>query len=732
MTVCSLTTRAQHLSDFVNVFIGTANEGYTNPGAVLPGGLSLSPLNTYDSSRNSGGKPSPYIYGNKVLSGFSHMNLSGTGCPELGVFVLMPTTGDFELKAGKYGSEYSDEMASPGYYAVQLNRYHIKAELTTTLRTGISRYTFPKGKSNILINLGLSMAERKGGVVRRVSETEVEGFKTIGGMCGGATVQTVYFVARISKTPVSCGIWNAGKKFPAFQRQMAGSDIGAYFSFDTEENEVISVKLGTSYVSVENARSNLTAEQPAFDFDKTRGYARDTWDKELSKIKIEGGTNDDKVMFYTALYHILLHPNVFSDLNGEFPALQSTQVFNAGNDKIITTHNVNRYTTFSLWDTYRNVHPFLSLVYPRKQLDLIETMLSMYKEMGWLPKLEYGGMETYMMVGDPAISVIADTYLRGIKNFDVALAYEAMKHNATIPEADNPVRPGSDNLLKYGYIPEGVKNKRDVWGSVSTAQEYCIADWNLAQMARTLGKEDDYRLFYNRSMLYKNYFDQKTGFMRPKLIDGSWFEPFHPSVNGASLHSQEGFVEGSSWHYTFFVPHDITGLIKIMGGSKKFTSKLAVCFDSSFFNMGNEPDMAYPYLFNYVKGEEWRTQKYVREMIYKNFSNAPEGLPGNDDCGTTSACLLFAMIGLYPACPGDMDFQLASPLFNKITIALDTSFYSGKEFVIEAPNAARKNCYIQSMKLNGQQYKKHTLNHYDIVKGGTLTFDLKEDRQKAR
>ena len=716
------------MSNFVNPFIGTSNEGYTNPGAVFPGGLSLSPLNTYDTLKNDWAKPSPYIYGKKHISGFSYLNLSGTGCPEMGTFVLMPTSGDLQLKPEKYWSEYSAEIASPGYYTVRLNRYDIKAELTTTLRTGISRYTFSKGKSNILLNMGLSMTTRNGATLKRVSDTEVEGSKMIGGVCGVNTIQTVYFVAKLSKRPISCGIWNEGRKFPGFQREMSGTNIGAYFTFDTIENETISVKVGTSYVSVENARANLGAEQPDFDFDAIKSASVKVWNQELSKIRVEGGTENDKTMFYTALYHILLHPNVFNDVNGEYPVLQSNELTNANSNRISKVDGFDYYTSFSLWDTYRNIHPFLSLIYPQKQLNVVKTMIAMYKDIGWLPKLEYGGMETYIMVGDPAISVIADTYLRGIRGFDVDLAYEAMKHNATVSETNNPVRPGLDNLLKYGYIPEGEKNKREVWGSVSTAQEYCIADWNLAQMARSLGKEADYKLFYDRSMLYKNYFDPSTNFIRPRLADGSWYKPFDPSKGGRSLQSHAGFVEGNSWNYTFMEPYDIPGLIKLMGGGKKFTEKLSTCFDSSYFNMGNEPDMAYPYLFNYVKGEEWRTQKQVRAMIYKNFSNSPSGLPGNDDCGTTSACLLFAMMGFYPACPGDMDFQLASPLFKKITIALDPKFYPGKEFVIEARNAGKDDYYVESMVLNGKPYKKYTLNHQDIVRGGKLSFVLMSNK----
>lgn len=726
--ILSCTVHAQDFAGFVNPFIGTSNEGYTNPGAAMPSGMSLSPLNTYDNQKTNWSRPSPYMYGQKNISGFSHLNLSGTGCPELGTILLMPTTGELQTRAEKYWSEYSNEIASPGYYSVLLNRYRIKAELSTTLRTGISRYTFPKGKSNILINLGISMTDSKGGVIRRVSDTEAEGFKSIGGMCGGTTAQVVYFVAKLSKGAVACGIWNEGKLFPQFQRPMPGNNIGAYFTFDTEENEVIAVKVGVSFVSIENARANLQAEQPGFDFDAIHEAALKEWNKALSKIKVEGGTNDDKTIFYTALYHILLHPNVFSDINGEHPALQSNEVANPNNNKTFTAKGFDYYTTFSLWDTYRNVHPFLSLVYPQKQLALIKTMLAMYSESGWLPKLEFGGMETYMMVGDPAISVITDSYLRGIKGFDTSLAYEAMKHNATAVEADNPVRPGSDNLAKYGYIPEDKKNKRNVWGSVSSAQEYCIADWNLAQMAKALGKQADYTFFLSRSMLYKNNFDSQTNFMRPRLANGSWFTPFNPSNDGGSLRSQEGFVEGNAWQYTFFEPHDIPGLMKLMGGEKKFTDKLATCFDSAYFNMGNEPDMAYPYLFNYVRGQEWRTQKYVREMIHKYFSNSPAGLPGNDDCGATSACVLFAMMGFYPSCPGDMNFQVASPLFDKITITLDPLFYTGRQFIIESQHAGKDNYYTKSMELNGKPYKKYTLSHSDIVKGGKMSFVLKANK----
>ena len=720
VTLFSLIIHGQDLTQYVNPFIGTASPGNTNPGAVRPWGMtSVSPFNSYDPEDKV--YSSVYIHGKKYISGFSHLHLSGPGCSEMGVFVLMPTTGNLELKATSYWSEFSDELASPGYYACKLNRYNTRAEVTTTTRTSICRFTFPGGVSNLLVNTGLSLTKIKGGAIRRVSDTEVEGFRMIGGFCGNNTIQTVYFVTRLSKQPVSCGVWNNGRKYPEFKREIAGEDIGAYFTFQMEENETLEVKTGISFVSIENARLNLDGEQPAFDFEGTRKASEGEWNKELSRIRVEGGTRDEKTIFYTALYHTLIHPNIFNDINGEYVAYMG--------DKILKKSDSDYYTFFHLWGT-NAFFPMLSLVYPNRQLDMVRSMLSMYETGGWLPKLELAGMENYVMVGDPAIPVITDTYFRGIRDFDADLAYEAMKHNATVEEANNPVRPGLDNFLKYGYIPEGEKNIRWVWGSVSTGLEYCIADWNLAQMAKALGKEEDYRIFHDRSMFYKNYFDTETGFIRPRMADGKWFEPFSPAEGkgGKGSPKATGFVEGNSWQYTFVVPYDIPGLIKLMGGPKKFTEQLTTSFDSGYFFLWNEPDMAYPFLFNYVKGEEWRTQKYTRESLIKNYSNAPRGIPGNEDCGQLSAWLVFAMMGFYPDCIGNMDFQIASPYFEKITITLDPRFYNGQEFVIEAKNAGKNSCFIESMKLNGKTYKKYVLNHQDIVKGGKLSFVLKENK----
>ena len=727
ITICFLcvfyaqSQTTDNLTRYVDPFIGNAegkivafDNAYTNPGAVLPWGMmSVSPFNIYDGTEQWEKRPSPYIHGKKFISGFTHVNMSGTGCNEIGTFCLMPTTGTFNPREIAH-SEYSNEKANPGYYSVQLDKYNVKVELTTTLRTAISKYTFPEGKSNIILNMGLGLSPQDGAFIKRISDTEVEGFKMLGGICGMTSIHIIYFYAQVSKVPAQCGIWLNGKFYEKYQREVAGNDVGACFSFDTEQDESVFVKLGVSYVSAENARKNVEAEMPGFDFENTQKAAQQAWNKELSKITIEGGTDDDKVKFYTALYHTLIHPNIFNDANGEYQKFGSTEKAK------ISGHN--RYTLFSLWDTYRNVHPFLSLVFPRQESDMVKTLIEISDENGFLPRWDLAGLETTAMVGDPALPVIVDTWFRGIRDFNIEKAYQAMWRNAVTPEKDNYMRPGMEGWLKYGYIPEDVSKMglRGVWGSVSTGMEYCIADWNLAQMAKSLGKPDDYKQFYNRSMLYKNSFDSSTGFMRPRYIDGQWMTPFDTNTEK----HQPGFTEGNTWNYTFMVPHDIPGLIKLLGGSRKFVSKLTECFEKGFFDITNEPDLAYPYLYNYVKGQEWRTQKQVREIVNNNFKNAIDGLPGNDDCGTMSAWLMFSMMGFYPTCPGDMSYQLASPVFDKVTIHLDPDYYPGGTFVIEAENAGKDNCYIKKMELNGKPHKSFTINHDDIIKGGTLKFIL--------
>ena len=569
-------------------------------------------------------------------------------------------------------------------------------------------------------------------MLRVVSGQEVEGFKMIGDFCyNPEDVRPVYFVARLSQPAGEYGAWkkmpkyqgaeadwttydDAYKPYPAFLQEIAGDNVGAYFSYNLQEGGAIEVKVGISYTSIENARLNLEAEQPGFDFEGTRRNAGQAWNEMLSRIELKGGTKEDKTIFYTALYHLLLHPNIFQDANGEYRAMESGEIKNTGGK--------NRYTVFSLWDTYRNVHPLLSLVYPELQLDMVRSMVDMYRESGWLPKWELLSMETGVMVGDPATPVIADTWLRGLTDFDVQTAYEAALKAATRLQ-DNKLRPGLLYYDSLGFIPEN--NAEKVWGTVSTTLEYNIADWNLAQLAQSLGKEEDHQRFLRRSISYRNYLDPKTGMLRPRLADGSWLYPFDPEA-GKNFEPVVGYVEGNAWQYRFYVPHDIRGLIDLLGGDEFFFEQLKACFDTDNYDMANEPDITYPFLFNYIKGKEQFTSETVRRLIRQYYFNAPEGLPGNDDTGTLSAWLLFSMMGIYPTCPGDMYFAISSPVFDEVKIHLDSNYYPGKELIIEAVNAkGDEHLLIDKMEWNGKRHKPYFISHQELVNGGRLSVILK-------
>lgn len=722
-------------ADWVDPFIGTSNYGATHPGPHYPHGLaSVLPFNVAfregtenpiekDAAWNSRG----YIYENGFLTGFSHVNLSGVGCPDLGTILLMPTHGSLQLDPEQYGSTYSDERAKPGYYTCNLDAYDIKVEATSTVRTGLSRYTFPAGKSHILLNLGLSLTNETGGSLRIVSPTEVEGHRMIGTFCyNPQDVRPVYFVARFSEAAESFGgfktmpayrgvekDWvgynDTVKPYPGYTYELSGDEVGAYFTFSTEDGDIIEAQVGISYVSVENARKNLDAEQPSFDFEKVRTANYNQWNDLLGRIQIEG-EDDDKIRFYTALYHTLIHPSILQDVNGEYPLL--------GNPGIGTVEGRNRYSIFSLWDTYRNVHPLLSLVYPEIQEAMVQSMVDMYRESGWLPKWELLSMETQVMVGDPATPVIADTWLRGIRGFDVATAYEAARKAATASEANNPLRPDIDAYHRLGYVP---MDREDTWGgSVSTALEYYLSDWTLGQLAQALGKDSDAALFQKRSLGYRQYLDPETGMLRPKYGDGSFFEAFDPE-QGKNFEPVPGFVEGTAWQYRFYVPHDIRGLIGELGGPDKFTRELVTCFATDNYDVANEPDITYPFLFNYVPGQEWRSQQQVHDIIAEHYTLEPGGIPGNDDTGTLSAWLVFSMMGIYPVCPADMDYALVTPSLEAVTIQLNPDYYPGKSIYLEAPKPdTGEGTYLQSIKWNYQAIDTYFISHRDLVEGGTL------------
>ncbi|MEP1488803.1 MAG: GH92 family glycosyl hydrolase [Algibacter sp.] len=728
---------SQEHATYVNPFIGTSNFGATYPGPVAPRGMvSIAPFNVAG-KQNSLEKDSrwlsnPYVYENTFLTGFSHVNLSGVGCPDLGVILLMPTTGKLETNHLKYGSTYSNEIAKTGYYSNTLDKYNIKTEFTASKRVGVSKLTFPKGQSNILLNLGLGLTNEEGAMVKIISSTEIEGMRSVGSFCynNPESAYPVYFVAKFSKPADTFGVWKKPRLYEGVEaewmtyngktrimdnatKMVVGDSIGTYFTYNFSKQETVEVKIGVSYVSIKNARENLEQEASKKSFETIHKETFNEWNQLLSRIKVEGGTEEDKTIFYTALYHTLIHPNTLNDFNGDYPEIKTGKIGN-------TTGT--RYTVFSLWDTYRNLHQLMSLVYPRQQSNMVKSMLDMYDENGWLPKWELNSTETFTMVGDPASIVITDTYLKGIQDFDIEKAYEAMLKSANQIE-NNPLRPGLADYIEKGYL-----NTSSV-GSVSTTQEYNAADYSIAMLAKALGKTEDYKTFKKRSLSYKKLFDKNYNLLRPRNPDGIFYEPFNP-LAGANFTKNVGYIEGNAWQYAFMVPHDILGLKKLMGGNKNFTEQLQKVFDDNQFDMANEPDIAYPFWFNYVKGEAWRSQKTVRDLANQYFKNKPKGLPGNDDTGTMSAWLVYSMMGIYPASLGDNKYQITSPVYDKIEVSLDSKYYPGKTFTVIAKNNSKENIYIQSIKLNGHSLKRYWITHKEIINGGVLELEMGPNPKK--
>ncbi len=731
------TPKESNYSRYVDPFIGTANSEriVTNasnftaaniyPGAVVPWGMvAISPRNTIDKTSQGFGKvPGGYYFGEKYFYGFGQIHLSGVGCNDWGNILVMPTLGKLSLDPDKTKSRYSAESARPGYYKVHLDDYAIMAEVSATTRTSITRYTFNKESADaiILFDLFHNLTASKDGHIRIVSNTEMEGWNENGGFCGTQNSQKVHFVARFSKSASSFGTLKEENVFDGL-REQSGARIGAYLRFDAGQGETLDLKIGISFVSIANARQNLETEQPGWDFDGVRKNASSIWESQFSRIKVEGGTEEQRKVFYTALYRALLHPSTYNDVNGEYIAMGNKKT------KKLQPNQANMYTVFSLWDTYRTLHPLMTLVYPERQSEFIKTMLDQYKEGGFLPKWELTSDETYVMAGDPALPVIADSYIKGIRDFDVQTAYEAMIKSAT-QISNNPVRPGLGQYVKYGYIPHD-KPGGSVWGSLATSLEYNYADWALAQLAKSLGRDEDFKKFLQRSKGYKLFYDQRTRFLRPKNQNGSWMEPFNPDALFGSLEGVDfpsggpGFVEGNAWQYLLFVPHDISGLIDLMGRDT-FLEKLIACFEKADrFVLFNEPDMSYPYLFNYVEGEAWRTQKAAREAMNLYFDSSPGGYPGNDDCGTVSAWYIFSAMGLYPTCPASTTYQIGSPVFDKVTIQLNQDYYPGKTFVIETRGNSDENIFIQNAFLNKKKHGLPSIEHREIAAGGAILFEM--------
>ncbi len=740
IVLASAQGRAKDVVEYVDPFIGTTNFSICNPGAICPHGLmSVVPFNVMGSDLNEQDKDkrwwsAVYEYNNKYFTGFAHVTLSGVGCPEMGTLLVMPTMGDVNPDYHSYGSEYSHEQARPGYYSNVLTKYGIKSEVTATMRSSIERYTFPKGKGNLLFNLGNGLTNEVGALLRKVSDTEFEGTRLLGSFCYcSQAVFPMYFVVRVNKKPMSSGMWknqpafhNAQaqwdtyqgkyKLYPEYGRDMAGNDIGYYMTYDCQEGEQVEVQVGVSFVSIANARENLNVEQQGFDFDKTASMASKEWSNTLNRITVEGGTESQRRVFYTALYHSQIHPTVLQDVNGEYPMMESN-----ANGKTST----NRYTVFSLWDTYRNLSQFETLVYPDRQVDMINSMIDMCREWGWMPKWELFSRETWTMEGDPAIPYIADAYMRGLRGFDIETAYKAFRTSATLQGKDNKMRPDVDPYIEKGYIPLGYF-AADMSGdnSVSHALEYYLADNALSILANELGHKDDAKLFRQRSLGYRNYYSKESGTMRPITADGKFLSPFDPEA-GANFENCPGFHEGSAWNYTFYAPHDVTGLAKLMGGQRKFVDKLQMVFDKGLYDPANEPDIAYPYLFSYFKGDEWRTQKTVRELLDKYYTDKPDGIPGNEDTGTMSTWALFSMMGIYPDNPGSPYYTLTTPVFDKVTLHLDKKYYPHGDITIEAKRSSPSQMYIKNVSVGGKKVNGYRISHKQLVEGKTLQFELK-------
>ncbi len=703
---------------FVNMKIGTKSSN-TFVTAVYPFGM-VSPGPFYNAAKGR-------ALDETMTVGFSHIHASGVGCGDLwGAISLMPVSGDEPYINPGFSSPIKDEVAVPGYYSVNLSKYNIRTELTASKRAAYHRYTFLADKpGKLLVDLTRHLNPRFGdSQISVVSGNEVSGYMSEGAFCSSnPTRHKIYFWLKSSKPFKNAQLYSDFS--PAGQDSVRGANLAALLAFDLSTGRVIDIKMGISYVSAENARENMEAEIGSKTFDEVKQASHKEWNRLLSRIRVEGGSDEDKTLFYTALYHCLLHPNIFSDVNGDF--LSFSKYPAPGPRVVEKAKGYTHYSLFSLWDTYRNLHPLFCLVYPEYQVDMVKSVLDKYREKGWLPKWEHANVETYNMNGAPASVMLADTYMRGLRGYDTTLAFEAIYKEATFPDTSSRERnrPGLEQYIKYGgWIPQDfVMIKPPVWGPVSTTLEYNLADWSFAQMCRQMGHDSLSQVFYRRSLGYRNFFNPDFDFLMPKTKDGKWYSPFDPE-KFLWFTPGTAYVEGTAWNYAFFVPHDMDGLKQLMGGDEAFTEHLRACFDNGYFQMSNEPDIAYPWLFNYADGQAWLTQKTVRELVRKYFKNSPNGLPGDDDAGTMSAWLVYAMMGFYPDCPASNIYQLASPVFDKVTLTLNRDYYPGKAFTITGHKTGPDDLFVRSMKLNGLDYREHTLNYKDIVSGGNLEMEL--------
>lgn len=743
-TVFSNAVAQKRPVDYVNPMIGTARMGHTFPGATVPfGSVQLSPETDTLSYEHEGKYNKDvykycagYQYEDNSIVGFSHTHFSGTGHSDLGDFLIMPTVGKLQLNPGVaqdtrtgYRSKFrhQNEVAEANYYKVLLEDYNVQAELTTTERVGFHRYTFPDSKeAHIILDLKSGIYNYDGKnvwtVVRVVNDTLVTGYRQTHGW---ARTRTVYFAMTFSKPFKSYGrkSFDKNQVYRGFWRKfnqdenfadLAGKDMVMYFDFDTNKDEPVQIKFAISPVSQSNALQNLRAEVPHWDFDRVKEAGKSKWNEELSKIAIETITEDDKVNFYTAMYHAYLGPTIYMDVNGQYKGLDQ---------EVHTAQGFTNYTTFSLWDTFRALHPFFNILQPSRNADMVESMLAHYDQsvLNMLPIWSHYANDNWCMSGYHAVSVIADAILKGVYKGDPHRALEAC-----IATSNRRDYEGIGEYIDYGYIPHEVNSN-----SVSTTLEYAYNDWCIAQLALKLGRKDVYDTYMKRAQNWKNVFDPSIGFMRPKDAKGNFVKDF----DVLDTHGQ-GFIEGNSWNYSLFVPQDPNALVALHGNKKRFVNYLDSLFtmelpDKYFENTeditrdgiignyvhGNEPSHHVVYLYNYA-GTPWKTQARVRQILRAMYQARHDGLGGNDDCGQMSAWYLFGAMGFYPIAPGSLHYDLGSPLIKQAVINLD----NGKQFVIRTKNQSEKNVYVSKVLLNNKELDRTYITHEEIMAGGELLF----------
>lgn len=721
----------EDLSAFVNPFVGTFGDGNTYPGAVAPFGLvQLSP----DTEIKDWGAAAGYEYSDSTLYGFSMTHFNGTGIPDLGDFLFVPSVGTPKFQPGKKdnpGSGYitsfshDQEKASPGYYSVFLPEQNVKVELTATERAGILKFTFPKSDSaNVMMDLAHVLQWK---VVW--SNVRIENNQLVTGhhqVKGWAKERHLYFAARYSKPFDESGIISDGK--PVYYNtyrfrskyETAGTDLQYFARYKTADQEVIMVKVGISAVSTKNALENLDTEIPDWNFEQVVENTRTKWNQELAKIQIEGN-QQEKETFYTSVYHAFLTPNVYQDVDGSYRDFDQN---------IYKAEGFTNYTIFSLWDTYRALHPLFNLVQADRNADMIKSMLKHYEKSvdHLLPVWSFYNNETWCMIGYHSVSVISDAILKDIGGFDVERAYEAMKTTAMNSDYDNVL-----NYIKVGYVPCDLENE-----SVSKTLEYAYDDYCIALVAKRLRKESDYQYFMKRAMAYQNIFDPTTKFMRGKDSKGNWRTPFVAD----DYQSSGDFTEGTSWQYTWYVPQDVQGLIDLMGGDEYFTRKLDSLFIAPTnedekgiedihgiigqYWHGNEPSHQIPYFYNY-SGEPWKTQERIHQIMKTQYGNQPQSLCGNDDCGQMSAWYIFNVFGFYPVCPVNDEFVIGSPCAPSASMQLS----SGNMLTMKANNYSNENIYIQSMTVNGKAWNKTYIPFDELKNGAKIVYEMGSQPNKS-